>query len=375
MEFTCERGDLYGVLGSVQSVVPGRSVRPVLSNVLISASEGGVEVMGTDMDISIVGKVNAKTDKEGAFALPARRLFNLLRELSSGEVHFKKGKNRVEISQGAGRFYVGGVEKEDYPAEDIMKGERTSFKIARDDLKRIVMKTSYAISSDIARVALSGLFMKMEKGRLVAVATDGHRLTLIKKEMKIGGDVDTEIIVPMKTVGHLIKMVGETDGEVTVELGEGTARFIVGALTLTTKLINERFPNYEQVIPHDNDKIIICDRSMLISATKRVSILSNSLTHLVKFAMSENRLELTCSDYDVGGEAYEELPIEYSGDSMVIGFGSNDILDVLQHFDSDEVKFLVKNSLSSVLLMPFPQDENEEYLSILMPLRLPEEEG
>jgi len=346
-----------------------------LSNVLISASEGVVEVMGTDMDISIVGKVNAKTDKEGAFALPARRLFNLLRELNPGEVHFKKGKNRVEISQGAGRFYVGGVEKEDYPAEDIMKGERTSFKIARDDLKRIVMKTSYAISSDIARVALSGLFMKMEKGRLVAVATDGHRLTLIKKEMKIGGDVDTEIIVPMKTVGHLIKMVGETDGEVTVELGEGTARFIVGALTLTTKLINERFPNYEQVIPHDNDKIIICDRSMLISATKRVSILSNSLTHLVKFAISENKLELTCSDYDVGGEAYEELPIEYSGDSMVIGFGSNDILDVLQHFDSDEVKFLVKNSLSSVLLMPFPQDENEEYLSILMPLRLPEEEG
>ncbi len=376
MEFTCERGNLYDVLSNVQSVIPGRSTHPVLMNVLISASGDKVSIMGTDMDVSMVGELEAKVIKDGEYALPAKKLFELLREFAPGEVHIKREKNRVEISQGAGRFYVSGVERVDYPAEDIMKDETVDFNLSVEDIKRIVTKTSFAISADVARIALSGLFLKITKGKLIAVATDGHRLTLIKKDVKveIDGDVEKEIILPAKSVGHFIKMIGDAEGDVFVKLGNGTARFEVGNLTLTTKLITERFPDYENVLPRDNDKAMIADGSLLISAIKRASVLSNPLTHLVKMSIGGNKMALSCTDYDVGGEAYEEIPIEFSSEPINIGFNSNYILEVLRHLETDEVKFLLKNSLSATLIVPLPQKEGEEYLSILMPLRLPEEE-
>jgi len=375
MEFNCERSEFYEVIGNVQSVIPSRSAHPVLANVLIMAMDKGVRVLGTDMDVSMEGIIEADIKSEGAYALPAKKLVELMRELGSGEITFAREGSRVKITQGLGRFSVSGVEKEDFPFEDMMKDEELKFEISCEDLSRMVEATGYAISTDVARMALSGLLLKIEGKKTTAVATDGHRLTLIKKEIDLGEDKETEILIPAKTVGYLGKMLTDAEGIVNVSLSKGTVRFKIGNYTLTSKLITERFPNFDQVIPKENTKALIVGKKELISAVRRAAVLSNPLTHLLKVEISENKIEISSSDYDVGGEAYEKVAVEYTDEPFSIGFNSNYLLEILRHIDSEEVKMLMKNALSSALILPLPQKEKEEYLSILMPLRLPEEEG
>jgi len=375
MEFTCERGEILDALAAVQAVIPGRTTHPVLSNVLLTAESGKVTILGTDLDISITGEFSAEIIAEGTFALPAKKLLDLLKELSSGEIKFRRDKSRVEISQGSGRFFIGGVEKDDYPAEDILRGETSEVKLGAEDFKRVLEGTSYAISADAARIALSGLLIAITGKSLTTVATDGHRLTMLKKEIDLGGDFEKELNVPAKTVNHLVRMVGEAKEEIVIEYADNTARFKIGAFTITSKLINEKFPDYNQVIPRENKNVMICDRGLLMAALKRATVLSNPITHLIRFAISENKLEISCSNYDVGGEAFEEIPVEYSSEPINIGFNSTYLLEVLRHFETDEVKVLLKSALASALWVPLPHNEGEEYLSILMPLRLPEAEA
>ncbi len=374
MEFTCERTEFYDVLGNIQSVIPSRSAHPVLANVLVTAEKGKVRILGTDMDVTMEGIVNAEIKSEGSYALPAKKLFELLRELGSGDVVFNREGNRIKLIQALGRFSVSGVEKEDYPHEDLMKEEEKKFSLSVADLTRMLEKTAYSISADVARIALSGLLFNLSSDKAIAVATDGHRLTLIRKEIEIEGGEEVEILIPAKTVGHLSKMLGEGEGNVNISVGAGTVRFALGDYILTSKLITERFPNFEQVIPKDNTKALIAERKSLMAAVRRAAVLSNPLTHLLKFDIEENKVELSSSDYDVGGEAFEKIIVEYSEDPIKIGFNSTYLLEILRHLDSEEVKFLLKNSLSSALILPLPQEEGEEYLSILMPLRLPEED-
>ncbi|HDR90832.1 MAG TPA: DNA polymerase III subunit beta [candidate division Zixibacteria bacterium] len=283
----------------------------------------------------------------------------------------------MKLVQGLGRFSVSGVEREDYPHEDLMKEGDKKFSITVKDMKRMLDKTGYSISADVARIALSGLLVKFTSNSAIAVATDGHRLTMLKKEIEIqnGETDDVEILIPAKTVGYLGKMLGEGDGVVEITVGVGTVRFAVGSYILTSKLITERYPNFEQVIPKDNTKTLIAERKSFFAAAKRAAVMSNPLTHLIKMDIEENKVELSSSDYDVGGEAFEKVIVEYTEEPMKIGFNSTYLLEILRHLDSEEVKFLMKNTLSSALIMPLPQEEGEEYLSILMPLRLPEEEG
>jgi len=375
MDFTCEKSELFEVLGNVQSVIPGRSTHPVLSNVLIIVEGESIKVIGTDLDVTMEGKLTAKIRKEGAFAVPAKRVFELLRELAEGEVVVKREEERLSIVQGAGKFFVSGVAKEDYPYENMMKKEEIRFAIPVKEFRRMLALTSFAISVDTHRVALSGLLLKTKEKEITTVATDGHRLTLLKKKTEAPNIEDYEVLIPVRTITHLNKMLDTEEELVDIIVGEGNVRFCVGKYVLTSRLIKEKFPDYEQVIPKDNTKTLISSRNILVSATRRAAVLSNPLTHLLRFAISENKAELSSSDYDIGGEAYEEIPVEYSGDPITIGFNSSYLLEVLRHIESDEIKILMKNSLSAVLIVPLPQMEGEEYFSILMPLRLPEEEG
>jgi DNA polymerase-3 subunit beta len=377
MEFTCERTEFFEVLGNVQTVIPSKSAHPVLSNVLITADKGKVRILGTDMDVTMEGLIEAEIKSEGSYALPAKKLFELMRELGPGEMSFNREGSKIKITQGLGRFSVSGVEKQDYPHEDLMREEKKSFTLSVDDIKRMLDKTGYSISVDVARIALSGLLFRFTADKAIAVATDGHRLTLLKKDIKVEniGEEELDILIPSKTVNYLIKMLGEGKGDIEITIGTGTVRFKVGEYILTSKLITERFPNFEQVIPKDNEKVLIAEKKSFHSAVRRAAVLSNPLTHLLKFDVDDNKIELSSSDYDVGGEAFEKIIVDYKDEPMKIGFNSTYLLEILRHLDSEEVKILMKNTLASALIMPLPQEEGEEYLSILMPLRLPEEEA
>ena len=206
------------------------------------------------------------------------------------------------------------------------------------------------------------------------MATDGHRLTLIKKGISTDESTEWDMIIPAKTVGFISKMLEGSEKDIKISLSKGTCRFVIGDYTLTSKIITEKYPNYDQVIPKDNTKALIADRSILMAVTKRAAVLSNPVTHLLKFNLSEGKLEIFSSNYDVSGEGYERIDVDYSEEPMNIGFNSTYLIEILNHIESDEVKILMKNSLSASLILPLPQVEGEEYLSILMPLRLPEEE-
>jgi len=373
MNFSCERGELLDVISNIQPVIPTRSTHPVLSNVLLLVEKEGLTILGTDLDISIKGKVEGSVIEEGAIAVPAKRLLELLRELGEGEVNLKRDGERIIIKKGTGRFTVSGVEKEDFPVEDILGEKQKEIKLKSSYLEDMLKATTFAISSDVARISLSGLFLKTQGKEIIAVATDGHRLTMIKKELEEESSEEFEMIIPQKTVGNLNKMLG-SEKEVHMIIGNGTVCFDIGKYTLTSKLIMEKFPDYTQVIPKDNTMVLIAEKSIFSSAVKRTSVLSNPLTHLVKLKINEGKCELSSSDYDVGGEAYEEIDVDYSDDPITIGFNSSYLMEILRHIESDEIKIMMKNPLSSSLIVPLPQDEGEEYLSILMPLRLPEDE-
>jgi DNA polymerase III subunit beta len=375
MELTCERTELFETLGTVLAAIPARSTHPVLANVLLTAEKGELSVLGTDMDVVLVGKIKANVTGGGALAVPAKRLFELLRELGAGEVTLKKDKDKLTVTQGRGRFTVAGVGKDYYPNENLLKDEIANFTISAEDLSRMIAFTSYSISADVARIALSGLYINILEKEIHTVATDGHRLAFFKKEAKVEGAVGQKILLPSKTVNHITKLVADAEGEVKVTLGKGTARFAFGKYTVTSKLITETFPDYAQVIPKDNTRALIADKEILTGTVKRSAVLSNPLTHLIKFTLEEGKAILSCSDYDIGGEAYEEIPVEYSDEGFSIGFNSNYLLEIMRHIDTEEVKILMKNPLSAALIVPLPQKEKEEYLAILMPLRLPEEEA
>jgi len=374
MEFTCEQKELYGTLGSVQSVIPGRSTHPVLSNVLLTAKKDSVNIYGTDLDVSMEAQIPADVSVEGAFAVPAKRLYDLIRELDEGKVSVKRAKERVSISQGSGNFFVSGVSGEDYPQEDREGKTEVELLIPTEEICKMLSATLYAVSADVARIALSGLLLHISSEEIISVGTDGHRLTLVKRKIPVKKDINREIVIPAKTAGHIARMTADKEGDTKIEIGEGTVQFTVGKYKLSSKLITEKFPDYTQVIPKENKKSLIVDKDVLMSAARRAAVLSNPITHLVKFNITKGKIELSCSDYDVGGEAHEEISGEYSDEPISIGFNSSYLLEILRHMESDEVKILLKNALSAALIVPLPQKEDEEYLSILMPLRLPEEE-
>lgn len=374
MEFTCDRGALYETISIVQSIIPARTMHPILSNVLFSAQKNKVSIIGTDLDITIIGTIEASVKSVGSLGVPAKKFTDLLREFGSGEVLFKKDKEKVNLIQGKGKYVVSGVSGEDFPKEDILKEELASFGISSTILKRLFHMTSYAISADIARIALTGLLVQFMDKEVRAVATDGHRLSLLKYGIEVSGSSGQKMLIPQKTVNNLVKLLGDDEKNVRITLGRTSAKFEIGNFVLISKLISESFPDYSQVIPKDNNKSVILNREILLSTIRRASILSNPLTHLIKFNLASGKLALSCSDYDVGGEAYEEMTADYEDEPLAIGFNSNYMVELLKHLESDEVKILIKNPLSAALVLPIPQIEKEEYLSILMPLRLPEEE-
>jgi len=373
MEFNCERGNLFETLSNIQSVIPGRTTHPVISNVLLQTGKNTVSIIGTDLDMKMIGKIEAKVISDGSYALPAKKFFELLRELEAGEVYVKRSGNRTNIVQGKGKFVIAGVEEQDFPNEEMLGQETGAFSISSADLSRILEKTGYSMSVDVGRIALSGLYINVETNKVTSVATDGHRLTILEKECDVAKEESAELLVPAKTVNQLSRMLGDEDQTVKIIMGRNTARFEIGNYQLTSKLISEKFPPFKDVIPKKNTRTLIAEKDVLIAAIKRASVLSNPFTHLVKFELSENSIRFECSDYDVGGEAEEEIKVEYADDPMGIGFNSNYFLEVLKHIESDEVKVLMKDSLSPALIMPLPQKEGEEYLSVLMPLRIPEE--
>jgi DNA polymerase-3 subunit beta len=289
--------------------------------------------------------------------------------LPDEEIAVSVGNHRMEIKSGRGVYRISGMSPEEFPR---LPAPPTSAGVAipADQLKAVTQKTMYAASTDDTRPALNGILWQANGEETNIVATDGHRLAKITLPRKRLEGLEGELIIPPKALSLIMKMIDDETEEVQVIFGEKNVVFRVGDMIVTSRLIEGPYPNYKQVIPTGNDKILTVDNETLAAAVRRVAVLSNSLTHQVRFSISKDTIELSATNQDVGGEARETVSCKYDRDDLEIGYNANYILDILKNFAPGDVIFKLGTSISAGLVEAAESDQKDDYLCLVMPLRL-----
>ena len=370
MRVTIERSGFLKALNHVQSVVERRNTIPILSNVLVQAAGSQIKLTATDLDIEIVESVAANVSRDGAATVPAHMLYDIVRKLPDGaQLELEQGPDsgRISIHAGRSRFALQALPPEDFP--DLSSGEfSNTFSLTTKDLKFLIERTRFAISTEETRYYLNGIYLHEvpATSNLRAVATDGHRLAQAQLALPSGAAGMPGIIVPRKTVLEIVKLMEGEDGEVEVSISSAKIRFNVGKLVLTSKLIDGTFPDYERVIPRNNDKILEADTKSFAEAVDRVSTISFEKSRAVKLNIASGKLILTVNNPD-SGSAEEELAVNYDREMIEIGFNARYLLDVAAQISASTMRFELADSGSPTVVRD-PDDAHSLY--VLMPMRV-----
>jgi DNA polymerase-3 subunit beta len=372
MKLTIERAALLKSLNHVQSVVEKRNTIPILSNVKIEGVDDQVRLNATDMDLDIVVAVPADVIRHGATTAPAHTLYEIVRKLPEGsQVELEHGgeDGQLILRSGRSRFALASLPVDDYPA--MSGGDLPyTFALAADELRGLIDRTRFAISSEETRYYLNGIYLHAATSNgvqvLRAVATDGHRLARVEVPLPEGAPGMPGIIVPRKTVAELRKLLDETAMEVTVSLSETKIRFAFDDAVMTSKLIDGTFPDYERVIPADNDKVLEVDCKSFWQAVDRVSAISTEKSRAIKLSVEKGGLTLSASSPE-NGSAVEELEAVYEASPMEIGFNSRYLLDILAQIEGDAARFAMADAASPTVVREVT-DSSAVY--VLMPMRV-----
>ena len=381
MKLSIERAELLKALGHVQSVVERRNTIPILSNVLLSASESGLALTATDLDIEIVESAHADIKSPGEITAPAHTLYDIARKLPDGaEVSLatdgsNKGDDRLSVEAGRSSFALPLLPPGDFP-QMTADGFSHEFDLPASDLRRLIDKTRFAISTEETRYYLNGIYLHAQPGdtdadgksgdRLRAVATDGHRLALAKVTLPAGASGMPGIIVPRKTVTEIRRLVDTLEGDVHVQLSESKIRFSFAGAQLTSKLIDGNFPDYERVIPKSNPKRLVLDNKVFNAAVDRVATISQEKSRSIKMSLTENALALAVNTPEAG-RASEDLMVDYEGEPLEIGFNARYIMDVAAQIEGRDATYHLADPASPALVR---DSEDAESLFVLMPLRV-----
>ena len=380
MRVTVERAQLVKSLTHVHRVVERRNTIPILSNVLIRAEGGELKLKATDLDLEVSEAVPAMVEEPGATTVPAHMIYDIVRKLPDGaqiELATRSDGATLDIRSGRSKFALQMLPESDFP--DLTAGTFTHrFQLPAAELKRLVDRTWFAISTEETRYYLNGIyFHAVTVGadlRFRAVATDGHRLAQAEVVAPHGCEGMPGVIVPRKTVGEIQKLVDAPDAEVIVELSESKIRLTFQAkgeeggagIVLTSKLIDGTFPDYGRVIPQGNDKEMKVDRDDFAAAVDRVSTISSERGRAVKLTVGEGRLVLSVTNPD-SGSATEELAVEYDDEALDIGFNSRYLLDIASQLETDTAVFRLADPGSPTLIQDLGSDNA---LYVLMPMRV-----
>jgi DNA polymerase III subunit beta len=363
MKFSVSKDKLLEGLSIVQNVVSTRTTLPILSNVLLQASEGAVRLTTTDLDVGVRGSVEAQVERSGATTLPARRLFSIVRELPAAEIYVDvDSKNLASIRSGPSYFKILGLPEEEFPPLPRFDDAKI-FSIAQKDLKDGLKKTSYAISTDETRYVLNGTLFSFKDNKLTLVATDGRRLALVDLELEFPRSQEIDIIVPTKAVMELQRLVKD-EGDVKVSIGENQIAFEINQTLLVSKLIEGNYPNYRQVIPSEAKERVTLERETLLNAVRRVALLASEKSNSVKLSFSKGNIDIVATTPDVG-EARESLAAMYKGREFSIAFNPEFLMAPLRNLSTDEVYLdLIDEMSPGVIKIAGP------FLYVLMPMRL-----
>jgi DNA polymerase-3 subunit beta len=370
MKATIERATLLKGLGHVHSVVERRNTIPILSNVLVEATEdGGIRLMATDLDLQINETVAANVEDPGATTVPAHTLFDIVRKLPEGsQVEIIAAEGRMQVNAGRARFTLATLPRDDFPV--IAEGELpTRFELPAATLRQIIDKTRFAISTEETRYYLNGIYLHVSDEAqpvLKAAATDGHRLARVTVPRPDGAQGMPGVIIPRKCVAELRKLLDEVDGSVQVSLSDSKIRFGLGNAVLTSKLIDGTFPDYSRVIPTANDKLLKLDPRSFGEGVDRVSTIASERTRAVKMALDRDRVTLSVTSPE-NGTAAEEVSADYGAEALEIGFNARYLMDILDQIEGDIVEVHLADAAAPTLLR---EKDDSSALYVLMPMRV-----
>ncbi|MBP1887095.1 DNA polymerase III subunit beta [Sinorhizobium mexicanum] len=372
MRITLERSNLLKSLNHVHRVVERRNTIPILSNVLLRSDGASLEMKATDLDLEITEATPAQVEQAGATTVPAHLLYDIVRKLPDGaEVLLATNAEgtAMTVASGRSKFSLQCLPQSDFP--DLTAGSFShSFRLKATDLKMLIDRTQFAISTEETRYYLNGIFMHTveNKGQLKlrAVATDGHRLARADVEAPAGSEGMPGIIIPRKTVSELQKLLDNPDIVVTVEVSDAKIRLTIGSIIMTSKLIDGTFPDYQRVIPANNEKELRVDCQSFAQAVDRVSTISSERGRAVKLALTEGQMTLTVNNPD-SGSATEELPVGYENDPLEIGFNAKYLLDITSQLTGNDAVFMLADPGSPTLVRDLAA---EDALYVLMPMRV-----
>jgi len=376
MELTVAKADLQKELQLCQGVVEKRSTIPILSNVLLKAADGRLQIAATDLDVTILSSCAAKVTTPGGVTIEAKRLFDVVRSMPDDDVHMTlQENNSMLIESGTAKFRLLGLPAEDYPtlpAVDV----KESFNIALDELKTMVAKVKFAITHEETRFQLNGALLKVQPSKLEMVATDGHRMALINFPQASGNGRskkgnDLTILIPRKALDEILCLEGGSEDSVRFGTSENHLFFEAGDRRLLARMIDVNFPNYMEVIARDNDRHVMVDRERLLSTIRRISLVANERTRAVRFDFAPGKLTVSSTNPELG-DARETVPIDYAGNPFFVGLNAAYVTDFLSAVDTPSVSLDLKDENSQCIGKPASTDADlpYEYLYVVMPMRL-----
>ncbi|MFN8668200.1 MAG: DNA polymerase III subunit beta [Gemmatimonadaceae bacterium] len=366
MRLTISREKLQEALTAVAAAVPTKTTLPVLGNLLLETTEKGLRLSGTDLDIGVSTEVLADVESPGAITVPAKKLSEIVRELPPAPVKLAAaGEQRITLECGRSRFKLLGLPRDEFPAFPTVDFSR-SWRVKSGDVQKLISHTAFAVSTEESRPILNGVLWEVREKETRMVATNGHRLA--KMEIPYSGSLTGDFIIPPKALEQ-VRRLFPADEELEVARGENHLAFRSPFTAVFTRLIEGPYPNYDQVIPRDNNRVATIDKTALQSALKRMSVVASDQTHRVKLSFNLALLKFSVATPDLG-EGQDELPIRYDGDPIDIGFNGMYLLEILRYMPTEEIKFTFKEPERAATLEPEGWQEPGKYLCLVMPLRL-----
>ncbi len=363
MKISCSRAALLSGIQSTQSIVSTKGALPILLNVLIEAEGDAVFLSTTDLEMGIKCEVEAKVKKNGGTTLPARKLLSIVRDFPGDVIEINVTENNIAtIASKMDNFKIMGLSKDDFPKIPAFK-EGVSIEVKKSVLKELIRKTSYAVSQEETRYTLSGIYIKVKDGYITFVATDGRRLALASAEVGENGEDGDGVIVPSKAISELSKML-DGDGKVAIKVSESQIMFEVDNIILVSKLIEGKFPDYNQVIPKKSKESVVFAREELLAAIKRASILTSDKSRSVKLSFLQGKMLIEVNSPDIG-EYRGEVPLNYKGDEIKMAFNPDFIVNVLKNLNEEEINFEFSDSLNPGVIK-----SGKNFIYVIMPMRI-----
>ncbi|HSD64544.1 MAG TPA: DNA polymerase III subunit beta [Ignavibacteriaceae bacterium] len=370
MEFKVNSKVFEKLLSRIIPAVPTRTPMPVLENFLIEIKDGLMTVSATDMEIALRSSLNVPSEEDIKMVIPAKLFYDIIRSLGDTQIKFEtdqsSGNQKLKIQTENGLYHISYSSADEFPdipevskdKEVIMNGQ---------DLRKMIDQTSFAMSKEDMRPAMTGTLMEFTEEGLRFVTTDGHRLVKYVNK-SITSNNDEQYIVPERAISVLTKLLGDND--IKMYLSKTNISFNLGDLELISRLIGEKYPAYNSVIPLENENFLKLNTNDLISTVKRMMLFSTSSSKQVKFSIDANNLEVSAEDIDRGSNAKENINCEYKGDPMDIGFNTSYVNDILTHINDDQVIFKLHSPTKACIIEPLKKEENEDLMLLLMPVRL-----